>query len=148
MFLPGTWRVEATEEPHTHTPRRCSKTRQTKENPGEEISIQMCRLRLHEKIQPHTDKERETCKAMSVTLQCNLGVRRCQCSSTWRTTFHPQDSNNADRARSKTATDSQEAHTCNRGGPCQNREGSSVGAAGGSLFEQRMLSVKTAGSSL
>ena len=80
MFLPDTFGVEATKEPHTHTPRRCSKSRQTKQNLGEEISIQMCCLRLHEKIQAHTEKERETCKAMSATLQCNLGVRQCQCS--------------------------------------------------------------------
>ena len=98
MFLPDTSGVEATKEPHTHTPRRCSVSRQKKQNLGEEISIQMCCLRLHEKIQAHTEKERETCKAMSVTLQCNFGVRQCQCSSTWRTTFHPQDSDNADRA--------------------------------------------------
>ena len=83
---------------HTHTPPRCSKSRHTKQNPDEEISIQMCCWRLHEKIQAHIEKERETCKAMSVTLQCNLGVRQCQCSSTWRTTVHPQDSDNADRA--------------------------------------------------
>ena len=92
MFLPDTSGVEATKEPHTHTPRRCSKSRQTKQKPGEEISIQMCCL-IHEKIQAHTEKERETC-----TLQCNLGVRQCQCSKTWRTTFQPQDSDNADRA--------------------------------------------------
>ena len=86
----------------------------------------MCCLRLHEKIQAHTEREREICKAMSVTLQCNLGVRQCQCSRTWRTTFHPQDSDNADRAPQNGVQSR---------GPCQNRAGS--------LSETRGLSVKT-----
>ena len=103
----------------------CSKSRQTRQNPGEEISIQMCCLRLHEeKIQSHTEKECETWQAMSVHGAPPFIIKTARVLT----------------VRPKTATDSQDAHACNRGGPCQNR--------GGSLQEPRELSVRTAGSSL
>ena len=66
MFLPDTSGVEDTKEPHTHTPRRCSKSRQTKQKPGEEISIQMCCL-IHEKYK-HIQRK---------------NVKHAPCSATW-----------------------------------------------------------------
>ena len=108
---------------HTHTPPRCSKSRHTKQNPDEEISIQMCCLRLHEKYR-HT--QRENVKH----------ARRCQspCSATWACASVSVQVHGAPPSihktptmltvRPKTATDSQDAHTCNRGRPCQNSGGS------------------------
>ena len=123
MFLSNTSGVEATEEPHTHTPPRCSKSRHTKQNPDEEISIQMCCLRLHEKYR-HT--QRENVKH----------AKRCQspCSATWACASVSVQVHGAPPSihktptmltvRPKAATDRQDAHTCNRGRPCQNSGGS------------------------
>ena len=119
MFLPDTSGVEATKEPHTHTPRRCSKSRQTKQKPSEEISIQMCCLRLHEKYK-HIQRK---------------NVKHAPCSATWACASVSVQEHGAPPSnhktptmptvRPKTANDSQDAHTCNRGETlCKKREGS------------------------
>ena len=122
MFLPDTSGVEATEEPHTHPSKVFQKQTDQTKPWRRDLHSDVLFEAARKNAGTHRE-ERETCKAMSVTLLCNFGVPQCQCSSQWRTTFHPQDSDNADRAP-QNGTDSQDAHTCNRGGPCQNRGGS------------------------